>query len=317
MSSHARDARTLPRFAWLSLFAAIATLGLKTTAWAITGSVGMLSDALETLVNLAGAVLAILMLHVAARPEDEEHPYGHGKAEYFSGGVEGALILFGALGIAITAVLRLITPRTLEQVPLGLAIAAVAAAINLVVAIVLGRAGRRHGSLTLEAGAAHLYADVWTSLGVFAGIGAVVWTGRHWLDPVVALLVSANILRTGWDIVRRAVTGLMDASLEGAELQSLERALAPHIVTPVQVHALRSRRAGTRRFVSMHVLVPGDWSVHRGHQLLEQIEADIRGAIPNATVLTHLESLDDPASWDDIALDRREHTPPGDGRGEH
>jgi cation diffusion facilitator family transporter len=314
MSQHVGDARALPRYAWLAAFAAVATLGLKTSAWAITGSVGMLSDALETLVNLAGAVLAILMLHVAARPEDEEHPHGHGKAEYFSGGVEGALILFGAIGIAIAAVERLFAPRALERVPLGLAFAALAAAINLAVAIVLMRAGRRHGSLTLQAGAQHLYSDVWTSLGVFAGIGAVLWTGRRWLDPVVGLLVSANILRTGWDIVRRAVTGLMDASLEGDELAALERALAPHVVAPVQVHALRSRQSGTRRFVSMHVLVPGDWSVHRGHQLLEQIEADIRGAIPNVSVLTHLESLDDPASWEDIALDRRDQTAPADRR---
>lgn len=304
MSAHAHEAASLPRYAWLSALAAVVTLGLKLTAWAITGSVGMLSDALETVVNLAGALLAIAMLQVAARPADEEHPYGHGKAEYFSGGVEGALILFSAIGISIAAVQRLIAPRELQQVPLGLAVAAIAAAINLVVATVLVRAGRRHGSLTLEAGGQHLYSDVWTSLGVFAGVGIVTWTGLRWLDPLVALAVSANILRTGWGIVRRAITGLMDASLGKDDLAALERALAPHILAPVQVHALRSRRSGTRRFVSMHVLVPGDWSVHRGHQLLERIEADIRAAIPNVTVLTHLESLDDPASWDDITLDR-------------
>lgn len=304
MSPHVLDARTLPRLAWLSLFAAVATLGLKTTAWGLTGSVGMLSDALETLVNLAGAVLAILMLNVAARPEDEDHPYGHGKAEYFSGGVEGALILFGAIGIAVAAVRRLLSPRPLENIGVGLVVAGAAALINLVVAVVLMRAGKRHGSLTLEASAHHLYSDVWTSLGVFAGVGAVAATGRNWLDPVVGLLVSANILRTGFGIVRRAVTGLMDASMDASELDGLNRALAPHIVAPVQVHALRTRRAGIRRFVTLHVLVPGEWTVHRGHQLLERIEADIREAVPNVSVLTHLESLDDPASWDDIALDR-------------
>jgi len=314
---HVLDAGELPRYAWLSALAAVATLGLKIAAWTITGSVGLLSDALETLVNLAGAILAILMLQVAARPPDPEHPYGHGKAEYFSGGVEGALIFLSALGIAVAAVHRLLAPRPLEQVPLGLAVGAVAAAINLVVAMILMRAGKRYGSLTLEAGASHLYSDVWTSLGVFAGIGMVVWTGRQWLDPVVALLVSANILRTGADIVRRAITGLMDASLDGEELAALERALAPHVTEPVQVHALRSRRSGTRRFVSMHVLVPGEWSVHRGHQLLERIEADIRGALPNVTVLTHLESLDDPASWDDMTLDRRETTRRADDRASH
>ncbi len=304
MNPHMVDARMLPRYAWLSAIAAVTTLGLKSAAWTLTGSVGMLSDALETLVNLAGAVLAILMLHVAARPEDEEHPYGHGKAEYFSGGVEGALIVFGAIGIALAAIQRLIAPRPLEHVGLGLAVSAVAAAINLVVAIVLMRAGRRNGSLTLEASAHHLYSDVWTSLGVFAGVGAVVLTGQQRLDPIVGLAVSANILRTGWSIGRRAVTGLMDASLESHELEALQQALAPHIVAPVQVHALRSRRSGVRRFVSMHVLVPGEWTVHRGHHLLEKIESDLREALPNVTVLTHLESLDDPASWDDMSLDR-------------
>ncbi len=304
MSTPALDARALPRYAWLSAIAAVATLGIKTTAWALTGSVGMLSDALETLVNLAGASIAILMLTVAARPADEEHPYGHGKAEYFSSGAEGALILFGALGITIAATRRLLEPRALEQVGIGLAISACAAVLNLIVAMVLMRAGRRHGSLTLEANAQHLYSDVWTSLGVFAGVGAVVITGRHWLDPVVGLLVSANIVWTGLGIVRRAITGLMDSSLSRSDLEALHRALTPNVVAPVQVHALRSRQSGTRRFVSMHVLVPGDWTVQRGHELLERIEADIRGALPNATVLTHLESLDDPASWDDITLDR-------------
>jgi len=304
MSSAAPDARMLPRLAWLSAFAAILTLGLKTVAWALTGSVGMLSDALETLVNLAGAGLAILMLGVAARPADEEHPYGHGKAEYFSSGVEGALILFGAFGIAATAVQRFLAPRPLEQVGLGLVISGAAAALNLVVAIVLMRAGRRWGSPTLEANAHHLFTDVWTTLGVFAGVVAVGLTGRLWLDPLVGIIVSGSILHTGLGIVRRAVTGLMDSALPALERQALQRALAPHVVEPVQVHALRSRQAGSRRFVSMHVLVPGDWSVQRGHELLERIEADVRAAIPNATVFTHLESLDDPTSFDDVTLDR-------------
>jgi cation diffusion facilitator family transporter len=244
------------------------------------------------------------MLTVAARPADEEHPYGHGKAEYFSSGVEGALILFGAIGIAVTALHRLLVPRPLDQVGLGLALAGVAAVVNLGVAIVLMRAGRRHRSPTLEANANHLYADVWTTVGVFAGVFATGLTGRLWIDPVVGLLVSVSILHTGLGIVRRAVTGLMDTALPALEREALMLALEPHVVEPVQVHALRSRQAGTRRFISMHVLVPGEWSVQRGHELLERIEADIRRVIPNVTVLTHLESLDDPASWDDITLDR-------------
>jgi cation diffusion facilitator family transporter len=304
MTTHPHDARMLPRFAWLSAFAAIATIALKTGAWGLTGSVGLLSDALESLVNLAGAVLAIVMLTVAARPEDDDHPYGHGKAEYFSSGVEGTLILIAALGIAVAAWQRLMAPRPLEQIGLGLAISVVAAIVNLCVALVLMRAGKKYGSVTLEANAHHLLTDVWTSVGVLAGVGAVALTGLQWLDPAVGLLVAANIVRTGLLIVHRSVHGLMDRALSTQEQDALRRALAPHIIEPVQVHALRSRVAGSRRFVSMHVLVPGAWSVQRGHELLELIEADIRRVIPNASVLTHLESLDDPASWDDVALDR-------------
>jgi cation diffusion facilitator family transporter len=306
MPAHAHAARTLPRFAWLSALAALLTIGLKTWAWALTGSVGLLSDALESLVNLAGAMLAVAMLTVAARPEDDEHPYGHDKAEYFSSGAEGALILIAAICMAFAAVRRLLAPHPLEQLGLGLAVSAAAALVNLGVALVIRRAGRRHGSVTLEANAQHLLTDVWTSAGVLIGVGAVAGTGRQWLDPVVALLVSVNIMWTGTGIVRSAITGLMDSALSPAEQLALQRAIAPHVIAPVQVHALRSRQSGARRFVSLHVLVPGDWNVQRGHELLERIEADIRRSIPNASVLTHLESLDDPASWDDIQLDRGE-----------
>lgn len=312
MNTSAQDARMLPRFAWLSALAAVITIVLKTSAWRLTGSVGLLSDALESLVNLAGAVLAIVMLTVAARPEDDDHPYGHGKAEYFSSGVEGTLILIAAVGIAIAAGHRLLSPRPLEQIGLGLAVSVVAALVNLGVALVLLRAGKRYDSITLEANAHHLLTDVWTSVGVLAGVGAVAITGLQWLDPAVGLLVAANIVRTGLQIVHRSVHGLMDRALSAHEQDALRRAMAPHITEPVQVHALRSRQAGSRRFVTMHVLVPGDWSVQRGHALLELIEADIRRAIPNASVLTHLESLDDPASWDDVALDR--DSPPAVGQ---
>jgi cation diffusion facilitator family transporter len=306
MPAHAHAARTLPRFAWLSALAALLTIGLKTWAWALTGSVGLLSDALESLVNLAGAMLAVAMLTVAARPEDDEHPYGHDKAEYFSSGAEGALIFIAAICMAFAAVRRLLAPHPLEQLGLGLAVSAAAALVNLGVALVIRRAGRRHGSVTLEANAQHLLTDVWTSAGVLIGVGAVAGTGRQWLDPVVALLVSVNIMWTGTGIVRSAITGLMDSALSPAEQLALQRAIGPHVIAPVQVHALRSRQSGARRFVSLHVLVPGDWNVQRGHELLERIEADIRRSIPNASVLTHLESLDDPASWDDIQLDRGE-----------
>ena len=264
----------------------------------------LIADAAESMLDILTSTLVWAGFRVAAQPPDANHPYGHGKAEYFSSGVEGALILLAAVAIAFTAAQRLLAPRAIEQVGVGLAISIVAAIVNFGVALVLLRAGKANQSVTLEANAHHLFTDVWTSVGVVGGVAAVALTGWHWIDPVVALLVAANIVWTGFSILRRSVLGLMDTALSKGEQASLRLALAPHIIEPVQVHALRSRQAGARRFISMHVLVPGEWTVHRGHQLLETIEADIRAVVPNAIVLTHLESLDDPASWDDVALDR-------------
>jgi cation diffusion facilitator family transporter len=292
------------RYAALSVAAAVATIALKTAAWALTGSVGLLSDALESLVNLAGAVMALWMLRIATRPADEDHAYGHSKAEYFASAFEGAMILAAAFGIALAAAWRLVTPQPLERLGLGVAVSLAASAINLVVALVILRAGKRLGSITLEANARHLLTDVWTSAGVLAGIAGVAFTGWLRIDPLVALLVAANIVRTGFGIVRRSVLGLMDTALPDAERARLLAAIEPHLEGGVQMHALRTRQSGARRFVSFHVLVPGDWSVHRGHQLLEAIEADVRQALPTATVFTHLESLEDPAAWEDTGLDR-------------
>ncbi len=302
--SERADRPTLTRYAWLSIGAALATIGLKVGAYRITGSVGLLSDAAESLVNLAGAVMALAMLTVAARPADEDHMYGHGKAEYFSSGVEGTLILLAAAGIALAAVGRLIAPVPLEQLGLGLAVSVVAGLINLVVAVVLRRAGRRHRSITLEANAHHLLTDVWTSIGVLVGVGLVALTGWIRLDSLVALAVAANIAVAGTSIVRRSVHGLMDVALPAPEQATIRAVLAGHMHQGIQYHALRTRQAGARRFASLHVLVPGDWSVQRGHGLLERIEADLRAAVPNLIVFTHLEPLDDPRSWDDTELDR-------------
>jgi cation diffusion facilitator family transporter len=307
-----RTATRLTRFAWLSIAAALATIVLKSTAYLLTGSVGLLSDALESLVNLVGAMMALGMLTVAARPADDDHAYGHGKAEYFSSGVEGTLIIIAAISIALTALERLISPKPLEQVGVGLGVSLVASLVNLGVAAVLLRAGRLYGSVTLQANASHLLTDVWTSAGVLAGVGAVALTGWGALDPVVALVVAANIVWTGGGIVRKSVLGLMDTALPPEDLQALRAAIDRHMTDGVQYHALRSRQSGTRRFVSLHVLVPGEWTVHHGHQLLERIEADVRRSITNVTVFTHLESLDDPASWEDVALDRREAGPSRD-----
>ncbi|MFT3829634.1 MAG: cation diffusion facilitator family transporter [Opitutaceae bacterium] len=303
------ERNSLTRFAWLSIAAALVTIGLKTTAYFLTDSVGLLSDAVESLVNLAGGIMALLMLQVAARPADDDHAYGHSKAEYFSSGVEGTLILLAAGSIAYTAALRLLHPKPLEDVGVGLAVSIAASLVNLGVALVILRAGKRRNSITLEANAHHLLTDVWTSVGVVAAIGAVAFTGWNWLDPVVALAVAANIVWTGVGIVRRSVAGLMDTALSPADLAKIDAVLAPHRTAGVQFHNLRTRQAAARRFVNLDVLVPGAWTVQQGHDLVENIEAEIRAALPDSTVFTHLEPVEDPASWSDAGLDRGRQRP--------
>ena len=295
---------SLTGFAWLSIAAAVLTIGLKTTAWWITDSVGLLSDAMESVVNLVGGLMALAMLTVAERPADEDHPYGHGKAEYFSSGVEGTLILIAAVCIGVAAVDRLISPKPIEEIGIGLVVSIVASLVNLGVALLLLRVGRKRNSITLEANARHLLTDVWTSVGVVAGVAMVALTDWERLDPIVALIVAANIIWTGVGIVRRSISGLMDAALPVEERVAVQEVLKRHEQAGVKFHALWTRQAGARKFISLHVLVPGDWTVQRGHQLLERIENDIRHVVPDSTIFTHLESLDDPTSWDDETLDR-------------
>lgn len=306
MTSTTTDRSSLARFAWLSIAAAIVTIVLKAIAYLLTGSVGLLSDMLESFVNLIGALMALAMLTIAARPADEDHAYGHGKAEYFSSGVEGTLILLAAISIAITAIPRLISPKPLEQVGLGLGVSVAASLVNLFVARILLKAGKRYQSITLEADAQHLMTDVWTSAGVLFGVGAVVLTGWERLDPIVAILVACNIVWSGVRIVRRSVSGLMDTALSLEEQNALRRILEPYIQRGIDYHALRTRQSGARQFLSLHVLVPGMWTVQRGHELLENIESDMRRLLPNATVLIHLEPLGDPVSREDMDLDRVE-----------
>ena len=294
----------LTKFAWLSVAAAVATIGLKAAAYLITDSVGLLSDALESLVNLAAALMALAMLTVAARSPDEMHAFGYSKAEYFSSGVEGAMILLAAAGIVWTALPRLAAPQPLEQVGLGLAVSVLASAINFGVARRLLKAGKEYRSITLEADARHLMTDVWTSAGIIAGIIAVYFTGWHRLDPTIAIAVAANIVRIGAQLLRRSVLGLLDRALPAAEQDAIKAALSGYARQGIDYHALRTRRAGARSFVSVHVLVPGAWTVQRGHELLEHVERDIRAVVPGSSVFTHLEAIDDPASWEDIALDR-------------
>ena len=303
------DRSFLSRFAWLSIAAAILTIGMKTVAYLLTDSVGLLSDALESVVNLAGALMALAMLTIAARPADEDHPYGHSKAEYFSSGVEGALILVAALSIGVASLQRLLTPRPLAEIGWGIGICIAASLVNLGVALILLRTGKRYNSITLEANAHHLLTDVWTSAAVVVGVGTVSLTGWQRLDPLVALVVTGNIVWSGVRIARNSIAGLMDAALPIEEQNMVRVVLERHLQVGVEYHALRTRQSGARRFVSLHVLVPGAWTVQRGHELLERIEAGLRHALPNATVFTHLESLSDPSSWDDAALDRAETAP--------
>jgi cation diffusion facilitator family transporter len=298
------ERRGLLRFAVLSVVAAVVTIGLKTAAYVITGSIGLLSDALESLANLVAALVALYALWVAARPPDEEHTYGHTKAEYFSSGFEGLLIVAAAVGIVVAAVRRLIEPQPIQDPALGLLTNALASVVNLAVARVLLRVGKRHESITLEADAQHLMADVWTSLGVIAGVTAAVATGWHRLDPIVAIAVALNVLRSGSRLLRRSVYGLLDTSLPEETLGKIKAILDAHSGAGVRYHALRTRQAGARRFISFHILVPGNWTVQRGHDLLERIEEQIREVVPNSVVDTHLEPIEDPVSWEDTRLER-------------
>ena len=295
----------LERYAWLSIAAAFATIGLKTLAWWLTGSVGLLSDALESLVNLAAAVLALSMLRLAATPPDEAHPYGFSKAEYFAAGIEGALIVLAAGGILASAIPRLIEPRPLDAPMFGLALTIVASAINFAVAVVLVRVGRREHSVTLEADGQHLMTDVWTSAGVIIGVAAVFATGWLRLDPLVALAVAVHIVWTGLRLMRRSWKGLLDAAISTEDTGEVTRLFTEYSRRyGVAFHALRTRQAGARRFISFHILVPDAWSVARAHQLSEEIEARIRSLVPNAAVFTHIEPISDPASYEDQGLDR-------------
>jgi cation diffusion facilitator family transporter len=295
----------LERYAWLSVAAAIVTITLKTLAWWLTGSVGLLSDALESLVNLAVALLAVSMLRLAATPPDEAHPYGFSKAEYLSAGMEGALIVLAAAGILFTAIPRLMAPQPLETPALGLGLSVAATVINLVVARILIKAGHEQHSITLEADGRHLMTDVWTSVGVIFGVGLVFVTGWLQLDALAALAVAVYIVWTGTGLVRRSVSGLLDAAISRDERNELTRLFAEYSQRHgVAFHALRTRQAGARRFVSFHLLVPDAWSVAQAHRLSEEIEARMRSTVPNASIDTHIEPISDPASYDDQGLDR-------------
>jgi cation diffusion facilitator family transporter len=290
----------LTRFAWLSIAAAVVTIAMKSVAYLMTGSVGLLSDAIESVVNLAGALMALRMLILAAQPADAKHPSGHSKAEYFSSVVEGILILLAAGGIAYTAIERLINPRPLEQVGIGIAVCAAASAINFVVARVLMKAAKAHNSITLEADSHHLMTDVWTSAGVIAGVGLAIPTGWTLIDPIVALLVAANIVWIGVGLVRQSVDGLMDIVLPDEEQKTIEGVMDKFREEGVEFHALRTRQAASHRFISVHMLVPGTWTVHDAHHLADDFEKEIAEVLGDVLVTTHIEPIDDEVSFHDI-----------------
>ena len=297
--------RSARSYAVLSIAAALCTIALKGFAAWLTGSVGLLSDALESCVNLIAALVAFWMLSLAAKPPDEDHPYGHSKAEYFSSGTESALIVIAAISIAVTAIPRITHPQPIEQFGLGLGLSLAATVLNGVVAWILLKAGRRLNSITLRADAHHLLTDVWTSVGVVLGILLVKATGWLVLDPIIALVVAVNIVWAGCRLLKESGSGLLDQAIPESERQQVKSILEPYEANGIQFHALRTRVAGARRFISLHVLVPADWTVEKGHNLCDQLEVEIAQAIPRSSVITHLEPLDDPLSEMDATLDRQ------------
>jgi cation diffusion facilitator family transporter len=299
-----RPAVPLTRYAWMSIIAAIVTITMKSAAYVLTGSVGLLSDAIESFVNLAAAIVALIALRILIRPANDEFTFGFSKVEYFSSGFEGGMILLAAASIIINALPRLIHPVPLEQVGLGLMISVIASLINLGVSLVLMRAGKRYNSITLEADARHLMTDVWTTGGVLIGIALVWFTGFQRLDPLIAIAVAINILFTGYRLLVRSGRGLMDIAMPSEETAEVKSILDGYQSEGVGYHSLRSRQSAARKFMVVHLLVPGDWTVRQGHLIAEQIETKVIAAIPHSNIVTHIEPIEDPISQRDINLDR-------------
>jgi cation diffusion facilitator family transporter len=300
------EQNSLKQFIYLSIAAAVATILLKFYAFYLTGSMGFFSDALESFVNLIGAIIALIMLHISAKPADKEHEYGHTKAEYFSSAIEGALIVLAALSIIRSAVPRIIEPTPLENLNIGLLFSLGASLINLVVALILIKNGKKRNSIVLEADGKHLMTDVWTSIGVIAGILVVKLTGIYILDPIIAILVAINIIYTGYQLISRSASGLMDASISEESMKKITAYLDSLKEKNIDYHSLMTRQAGQRMFISVHLLVPGWWTVKKGHDYADLIEQSIEDMfdVP-VTVSTHIEPIEDPASMNDIGIYRQ------------
>jgi len=308
--------KSLTLYGWLSITAAMSTIALKTYAYLLTDSVGLLSDALESIINLVAAIIMLFVLHIAAQPPDEKHPYGHEKIEYFSSGAEGVMILLAAISIGMTAWERLLSPQPLQQLDLGIGISIIASVINFVVAKILIRAGKKYRSLPLESDGKHLMTDVWTTVGILLAIGAIMLAnaipasvnfaqkfGFEWeiLDPIIAIFVALNIVLAGLQLIRRTIAGLMDVALPIEEQAQIITVLEEFSASQgITYHAFRTRCSGTQRFVSAHILVPGNWTVQRGHDLVEEIEQKLNAIFEHIDIDTHLEPIEDPASWEHL-----------------
>ncbi len=287
------------KYLWISIVASIATILLKGGAYFVTASVGLLSDAIESFINLAAGVSAFALLTIALRPPDRGHPFGHNKAEYFSSIIEGTLIFLAAVAICVTSIERLINPHPPHDLGTGLLISVAASVINLFTAMILMKAGKRYNSITLEADARHLLTDVWTTGGVLAGLLVVNLTGWIILDPIIAIFVAVNIIFTGIGLIRRSVSGLMDEALPADEIDLLRKILDSHKRYGVVYHSLYTRKAASKRFVSLHLVMPGEWQISKGHELTKLIESEISRVFPETDVFIHIEPMGDPAAFDD------------------
>jgi cation diffusion facilitator family transporter len=292
----------LTRMAYLAITAACVTMLLKFGAYWVTGSVGLLSDAVESTANLVAALTVLFALWFAARPVDRTHNYGHEKIEFFASGIEGFMILLAAMAIIWTAINRLLNPQALESIGAGAAIAIVASVINFGVAYVLLRVARAHHSIVLEADGRHLLTDVLTSVGVVIGLALAHFSGIEQLDPIIAILIALNILWTGYQLLRVAVDGLMDRALSPETVIEIQQAIDSEIGPRTTYHALRTRRAGARAFVDFHLLVPGDVTVQEAHNLTNRIEHAVATVLPIAETTVHIEPIEEPTAWTDSPL---------------
>lgn len=299
-------APSLKKFVYIAIAAAILTISLKFTAYLLTNSVGLLSDALESCVNLVAAVVALLMLKLAEKPPDQEHGFGHNKAEYFSSAIEGGLIVLAAFSIIWSAVPRIIHPQPLENVGMGLLVAVGASLINLAASTILVKNGKKYNSITLEADGKHLMTDVLTSGGVLLGIGLIKLTGWLRLDGIVAIGVAINIIWTGYQLIKRSALGLLDTAFPKDEMDDIWQVLGKYEQQNIRFHSLMTRQSGQRKFIFVHILMSGKMDIQQGHNLAEKVENDIRMLFPNTqtTVFTHLEPIEDPVSMLDISIDR-------------